>query len=185
MFSFSPKSSHIYTEEQIFPSLGSHEDFFQVGLLRCWQKHRISCSCCCCSYPGPATAGESEEQKLRWSDQSQGQAHLKDGPLEWQPKMHYVGTALRGIWSSHAGNRRMSNKQEQCGRLFLMERGCLHSKDFLRELHCNLLFNGWKKLTISLQLLLPSSLLLGPASGSHVWVLVWKGILETWKRRGS
>lgn len=101
MFSFSPKSSHIYTEEQIFPSLGSHEDFFQVGLLRCWQKHRISCSCCCCSYPGPATAGESEEQKLRLSDQSQGQAHLKDGPLEWQPKMHYVGTALRGIWSSH------------------------------------------------------------------------------------
>jgi hypothetical protein len=24
-----------------------------------------------------------------------------------------------------------------------------------------------------------------PASGSHVWVLVWKGILETWKRRGE
>ena len=25
--------------------------------------------------------------------------------------------------------------------------------------------------------------MLCPASGSHVWVLVWKGILETWKRR--
>jgi hypothetical protein len=24
-----------------------------------------------------------------------------------------------------------------------------------------------------------------PTSGSHVWVLVWKGILETWKRRGG
>jgi hypothetical protein len=24
-----------------------------------------------------------------------------------------------------------------------------------------------------------------PADRSHVWVLVWKGILETWKRRGA
>jgi hypothetical protein len=27
--------------------------------------------------------------------------------------------------------------------------------------------------------------MLCPASESHVWVLAWKGIFETWKRRGA
>ena len=36
-----------------------------------------------------------------------------------------------------------------------------------------------------LALAFPCTGVLCPSSGSHVWVLIWKGSLETWKRRGG